>query len=680
MHKMIRGVAILSFFLVSTGAVYSQKTGTEFENINTGYALQYLEKAVGFYAQEDYRNALDYVKKGQSYDDSFSDFFYLEAVCLMKLGGSRALSVYAAEQAAVPGLHRHVFDEHEPLLLLARLYTETGRYQEAVRLLETVKMPSADRDYYYAAALYGMQQDERARGVITEALNRWSFDARFPQLFFLQERDKPVSRSGKKLADMLIRQLYVWTEQEPALAVYAAPFDPNPRENNRRLKVYRSMHKDKAYPLNARLRLASVLAELRYGVIDEKTAVQEFFAVEAAEGIPVKDGKAVPVLYSDQLVEFCRLAGMVSVRKTVAEQLKTFTGAVLEDQNNDGIGEAAVFFEKGRPVSAFFDINQDDVYEYRVVCNFGTPDRIFTLKNASEIQYDTYPAVRSVILHNDKKQYTMRPLAVKWEPLVQYPLDLRLEDTAGEVQPFFTLRLGADVRLLQEHDFIFSALYCDEREAGNEGTLIHTRFEQGRILSVEKKRHNRTESFAQYRNGLLLQKKSDYDGDGVFEILEEYNRSGQVQKISVDINKNKLFEYYEIYADDGQITKNWDENEDGSPEIQYIRMSSGEEKTVWAHRYSGKPVSVLYREGIPHTLTIGKYQVPLIKEPEYNLYWLELRPSFSNKVAQKLDELSKKSGTEVETFTVIIGNYELYAVRSAGALFVQVFPVSSNGE
>ena len=200
-------------------------------------------------------------------------------------------------------------------------------------------------------------------------------------------------------------------------------------------------------------------------------------------------------------------------------------------------------------------------------------------------------------------------------------------------------------------------------------------FEDGRIISAEIKTGTQTLALARYRNGVLAQKEYDYDGDGFFEVLEQYGKQGKLDKISVDINKNKLFEYYELYKTDGTVIKNWDENEDGTPEIQYTQFPSGNAQTVWKHRYSGLPVSVYYKKGIPERLTIGKTSMPLIKDPSYNVYWLEMRPAFSDKVAEKLTALFKDTDSDVEARTILIGSYELYAVRSEGAVFVQMLRI-----
>lgn len=687
MHKDIkrnvRLAGTLLVFCIHTAAVYSQQTtAAGLQTINTSYALQYLQRAAALYTAENYADALDYVEKGLTYDGAFADFFYLKAQCLIRLHKSRAQCLAAAEQAVASGLKHRIYNEDDMVLLLARLYTETRRYKEALPLLDSLSFPSADRDFYAASALYGLERDEQAREVIETALTRWSFDARFPMLFFVRERDKPMTRSGKKLADSLLQQLYVWLEKEPTLAVYAAPFDPNPQENNRRLKVYRNMYTANNRSLDVRTQLAAVLAELRYGVIDEKTAAEAFFAVKTAGTQPFKDENAsVAVFYSDQLIELCRITGMASVRKTIAGRLKTFTGVMLEDDNHDGISNTAVYFEQGRPISAFFDSNQDEQYEYRVICNFGTPDHIITAKNGYDVRYDSYPAVHSIVQKTEKRTYTMRPLAFRWEPVTQSELDLRLRETDPEAPAFFTLRLRDSARLLQEHDFIFAALYSEAPDPSEENVSIRTHFENGQIISVETKKGTRLFSFSQYRNGRLVQKEIDYDGDGFFEMLVRYNRQGKIEKISVDNNKDKLFEYYELYKTDGTIVKNWDENEDGSPDIHYTQFPSGNAQTVWKHRYSGKPVAVYYKNGMPDRLTIGSKSVPLIKDPAYNLYWLEMRPPFSDKVAEKLLELFEQKSSEVEAYSVIAGGYELYAVRSEGAVFVQSFaaPVETEG-
>ena len=670
-------IETLLVFLLPAMAVYSQTVNRELQQMNTSYALQYLQKAAALYTDANYAEALEYVEKGMTFDDSFADFFYLKAQCLIQLNGTRAQCLDAAEAALASGLKLRIYNRDNLVLLLARLYTETERYNEAIQVLDSLAFDSADRDFYRASALYGLGRDGQAREVIETALNRWSFDVRFPRLFFLQERDKAMTRAGKKLADSLLQQLYVWIEQDPSLAVYAAPFDPNPQENSRRLKVYRNMHAADSEKLDARTQLAAVLAELRYGVIDEKVAVKEFFDVTVADHLPQKANVKASVfaLYSDQLIELCRLTGTDAMRKEIGNRLKTFSGVLLEDDNRDGISNAAVFFEQGRPVSAFFDLNQDEVYEYQVQCNFGAPDLIVTAKNGYAVQYDSYPAVHSIVQKAEKREYIMRPLTLRWEPVAQTELDLRLRDTDAEAPAFFTLRLRNNARLLQEHDFIFSVLYSEEPAPSDTNAVMRMHFEDGRIISAEIKTGAQTLALARYRNGVLAQKEYDYDGDGFFEVLEQYSKQGKLDKISVDINKNKLFEYYELYKTDGTVIKNWDENEDGTPEIQYTQFPSGNAQTVWKHRYSGLPVSVYYKKGTPERLTIGKTSVPLIKDPSHNVYWLEMRPAFSDKVAEKLTALFKDTDSDVEARTILIGSYELYAVRSEGAVFVQMLRI-----
>ena len=666
-------IETLLALLIPVTGVYAQTIDRELQQINTSYALQYLQKAASLYTDSNYAECLEYVEKGMTFDDSFADFFYLKAQCLDHLNGTRAQCLDAAEAALASGLKLRIYNRDNLVLLLARLYIETKRYSESLQLVEALAFPSADRDFYRASALYGLGRDAQARDVIEAALTRWSFDVRFPRLFFLQERDKSMTRAGKKLADSLLQQLYVWIEQEPALAVYAAPFDPNPQENSRRLKVYRNMHATDAQNLDARTQLAAVLAELRYGVIDEKTAVEEFFAVKTVDSLPVKDTTPVPALYSDQLIELCRLTGTNDMRKEIGSRLSAFSGVLLEDDNHDYIPDTAVFFEQGRPASAYFDPNQDEVYEYQVHCNFGAPDLIFTPKNGYAVQYDSYPAVHSIVHRAEKREYTMRPLALRWEPVSQTELDLRLRDTDADAPAFFTLRLRDNARLLQEHDFIFSVLYSEEPAPSDTNAVMRMHFEDGRIISAEIKTGTQTLALARYRNGVLAQKEYDYDSDGFFEVLEQYDKHGKLEKISVDTNKDKVFEYYEVYKTDGTVIKNWDENGDGIPEIQYTQFPSGNAQTVWSHRYSGLPVSVYYKNGTPERLTVGRTNVPLIKDPSYNVYWLGMRPSFSDTVTEQLAELFNDDDADVEARTVLIGSYELYAVRSGGAVFVQMF-------
>lgn len=78
---------------------------------------------------------------------------------------------------------------------------------------------------------------------------------------------------------------------------------------------------------------------------------------------------------------------------------------------------------------------------------------------------------------------------------------------------------------------------------------------------------------------------------------------------------------------------------------------------------------------MPERLTIGSKNIRLIKEQAYKLYWLEVRPPLADKIAEQIMELFKQTASEVEAYTVEIGNYELYAVRSGNEVFVQSFRV-----
>ena len=201
--KRILLIETLLVFLLPATAVYSQTVNRELQQMNTSYALQYLQKAAALYTDANYAEALEYVEKGMTFDDSFADFFYLKAQCLIRLNATRAQCLDAAETALTQGLKLRIYNRNQLVLLLARLYTETERYNEALQVLDSLAFDSADRDFYRASALYGLGRDGQAREVIETALNRWSFDVRFPRLFFLQERDKAMTRAGKKLADCL---------------------------------------------------------------------------------------------------------------------------------------------------------------------------------------------------------------------------------------------------------------------------------------------------------------------------------------------------------------------------------------------------------------------------------------------------------------------------------------------
>ena len=102
--RMIPLTEALFMLLLPITAAYSQTGTRELQQINTSYALQYLQKAAALYTDANYAEALEYVEKGMTFDDSFADFFYLKAQCLMQLNGTRA---ECACFAACPPVYRN---------------------------------------------------------------------------------------------------------------------------------------------------------------------------------------------------------------------------------------------------------------------------------------------------------------------------------------------------------------------------------------------------------------------------------------------------------------------------------------------------------------------------------------------------------------------------------------------
>ena len=64
--KRILLIETLLVFLLPATAVYSQTVNRELQQMNTSYALQYLQKAAALYTDANYAEALEYVEKGMT--------------------------------------------------------------------------------------------------------------------------------------------------------------------------------------------------------------------------------------------------------------------------------------------------------------------------------------------------------------------------------------------------------------------------------------------------------------------------------------------------------------------------------------------------------------------------------------------------------------------------------------
>ncbi|TYT79267.1 hypothetical protein [Treponema phagedenis] len=664
MKRLLRSVFVV-FFILGISFVSAQDSA---QAVNAAAALKHLQSAAENCAQQKWQEALFQAQLGSVYDAKLADLPYIEALCYTELGYTRAAAIERAELASSLGMMWRLYDATAINILLAKLYTETLRYDEALAVLADIPYPSADSDFYTAVALYGLKRFSQAEDAIVSSLNRWAFDSRFPKLFFLQEKDRTPSAKAKRIASDIISKLYVWQDSDPEVLLYAVDFEPNTKEAVRKLKIYLNMYAQNNSTQEPYAQAFSILAALKYGIINEKTAVERFFNLT----LPFKfaDSQETPYrfFFTDLLVDFCKLIGDSNLRKQMAADLSTFNGVLVTDDNRDGIISSKILYTSGRPQLAEFDTDQDGIAEYTIDASYGTPTKIIGKAGAYEVDYDTYPWINTV--KTKKGVYTLRPVSFAWKPVEQRSLNINLFSLTKKYTDFFTLKTK-NVSGLSERELIFAAAYYEYSDDMIEGAITKTYFDKGVPISSETRINEIPYSVLYYVNGRPSQKKIDRDGDGYFETIEKYSPKGKLQIVLTDINKNKLYEYSEEYLANGDITKKWDNDEDGTPEIVYTQFKSGNAQCRWTHPVTRQKVIVEYKQTIPAKLTANDKAEAIIKDTKFPLYWIRKPPVFSETITKKILEVFNETKAPVVSYFVEVNTVPFFAVRSGGYIFVE---------
>ncbi len=646
------------------------------EDVNQSAGFAYLQKAAEACSNQDWERALVQAELGEAYLPSYADFHYIQAKALTELQKPRGDSLAHAYGAMDKGLKWRIFGTEEAALLCVRLLVETRQYEQSLQMLKRVSALSADKDYYRAAALYGLGRRQEAQGVIFTSLQRYPFDARFTKLFFMQERGRKANARTKNLARRLLSRIYVWQESHPELLVLSTPFEENTDEIIRRLKMYRSYLELPNAKVDFFTRSYAIVLALNFGIISERSALDEFLTAvnPKAHLLSVRHTKNVTI-YRSHLEDLCRLIKDETLQAELLKFIDSFSGILYYDDNKDGIINARTKFYQGRPLLSEFDPDQDGYPDFIVNADFGTPSKITGKKKSYELVYDDYPSVKR--LKKKDVLYTFRPLALRWHPIKNVPLKLDLADENGKKLSFFTLALGRQSEFPSDGELLKSAVYFEHPKAHVENSRVRVYIDGGVPLSAETTIDGHPYAFAEYRGGVIVSQRIDRDGDGYFEMRESYTKKGRLQKIHIDVNKNNIFEYYEEYFANKTVKKFWDSNENGRYEIAHVQFPNGNAITQWIHPKTKKRVEVQYKSGIPRVLISNKKRLSILKDNKEPVYWLNNIPDFAGGIAAQLMSLFEKKQYAVSSCFVTIENKKIFAVRSGGFIFAEIIGASA---
>ncbi len=650
--------------LFSSFRYLNAQTGTD----DVENALVYFDRAYSFYNSGNLEFAHTALDEGISCSDTVADLFYLRALLYTEENYPAADILNAASGAFAGNRTWFRFDPAPASVFTAGLLVETGRCQEALRILDTWALhPSPDADLLRCRIYYGEGALPAARGFLASSLKRWSSDYRFPLLFFqFESRGLSADASGGQVMETAAEIISSWNiifnpDVNPELSLAALPFIKAVDEDSALMVLRRIWYMDGRKSLPDYCVPRAVVEAFSAGLIAGEEAVDAFF--ECGDyGFSVSD-----------LSGFCAAAAddEEACIKT-AERLSEYDGIISDDSNNDLIPDSFVSYRLGRPASAVYDLNQDGYQDIIVECGFGEPVSVIMPSGDIAVEYDSYPFASSVKSGNTL--YSIRPKALRISPVEARPFDF------GFLTPSFFFLSPVDGFAFPSSGSLASASVSSMETLEEEGAEIsvETVYDgQGRPLHSMQVREGDVFSRTVYKNGIPFESERDDDGDNFFEKKIFYNGEGDIISISVDSDGDKIPEYTENFNGDGSLHISWFEDGLSVPSVQWTKMRDGSSSAVWLHPETSIPVTVLFQPGNSpagmdtFTVSYRGGSREIFFDSVSGFWWFDNIPEGSSGIASAVNSMLDRENSPVVALSLESGNGFVYVVKVGGKIFAE---------
>lgn len=653
MKKSIFAV-IFSVFLFSLSAQNSYQVA----NKNT--AVRCLKLAENCLMSRDWNNALKQAELGLSYDDSISDLIYVKTAALMNMNSKKADVLGQINKAFE--LDNWVNNKKNGArILYADLLSDTGKYEDSMNLLDSQPFIfSADAEFIRIKNMYRMgtsQSIENARLKLNSAIRIYPSDSRFANLFFMFEMallqnyailgiNYEIPDIVKTVANYYISKLPDYDGKNLELELLASFFASSDMQN--RLVRAIDSKEQTVHPLLA-------VAGLQVGLYSEKKAVELFF--ETVENA---------FCLSD--LEFLTLHLRDSeVSDFLMEKLLNYDGFVYVDCDFDLQNEVVVEYKTGRPLNINCDFDNDGNQDFYAKCDFGSPEIVQLQGENISVYYEEYPFVSKIILHDNSKtdevqQNKQTVLNYFGKEFSFAPVELKKNDVFGMLGLDFYVPVFTNTQFsLPDFETLYQNAISVEypvKEREN-AKVVYTVF-KGETISAVFLQNEKNYAFCSFSN-IPFGRAVDFDDDGVYETLEQYdlilenpdasslyepefltsifgenflhqmineNKKIYLQKISIDRNSNQFYEYAEEYLSDNGKISFWDNNDDGIIDSKHTRFpqkngESLQEESVFYDKDGKMIVSIIFVDKTPIKMFESDKEVLINAGENKNFYWIE---------------------------------------------------------
>ncbi len=686
-------------------------------------ALRFLEEARRNLLTQNWASVDSLTHDALQYDSSIADLYYIQAISLYEQGKEAYNVIPLLEQSLNEnGVEWYIYNKDAARILLARLYVDVKRVENALTVLNEVPvLNTSDAMLTRAKAQYVLGKIDQARELVFNGANQYPLDTRFDELFYIQEYS-PLMESqviispaemqqtdSEELPDLAVNdiQLIDTTENQieslensslvvdefsyfasffnkraqqfsttnTTLLLHSAIFSENTEDKNRLLRAWNAQ--GEKHPLYA-------IHALKSSIIDEEAAFEYMLAFFSEIELTI-------------LQDFIGMLKEESVIEKAHAYFSSYEGSVLIDTDDDLHIELTVQYKRGRPLRIEYDENQDGLLTWSMLNDYGEPKSIELFEENLVVEYGTWPYVRKVSDNAPlKESYVYNLVADTFSLPV---IDFIEDDTFKNI---LSLNFYTPVVLPNEKvetlDLFNASYLIDFATTEYQGSRGRFTLLDGVVKSATYTQNEMPYAFAHFQGGVPVSRNVDRDNNGSYEVIEIYAEDdtgtkdyqklldevfgfehvamGQyIQKIYVDLNNDGFDDFSEEYVMDGATLSTWDSNGDGNWDIQFIQSADKIEQEIqYMHPLTNTIQSVQIENGIP-ILANGK---PVTVDSNFNFYWIgeNLGSSYAEQI---MTELSLRNSTVSLTVSDLLWNssteqfMRIVGIKNGDMYFGEIF-------
>jgi hypothetical protein len=571
--------AVIALFLICAVGLYAQSD--YFDDEETGDAavadryLHWAEDAIGAGNWSQARTAL---QRAADFADVSSDVSYLLALVLSHENESRRLVLHTLEQAINTNRWKR-YTEAQARLLEADQLIIMRRYSSALKTLaahRAIAGENADTVLLYLAALKGLiiSGTEPENGLISrpvltefyrripETLNRYPRDPRPLRILFnyalvMRSTGDELDSDNNALVETGLRRLPFLLESDPELAWMAAPFVNNVDEARRLVAGYRSGSYKPRTGGDFSPNPASLVPALNLGLLDDIKAVDELFERT--------------VLERNLVIAVGNLLRSEEGRNHLARKLHSFSGAITDDEDNDGYPESRAMFRQGNLQEYYSDTDQDSITDMYITFIAGIPQRaeLATLpsqkggREQAFIFWERYPAIQKTELGGEI--WIPAPGGFLFAPITFEELG-----ATGTYAGLMFPRNNPRGSGLNRHMLAVFASSVQRSSTEFAGGVEQIFLERGIPIRTEVTLNGAIVAVTEYESGNPTVQRLDLDLDGRMETVRHFDRA-RLQSVESDWYGGGIFGSEKLYQADGSVVYTWDMDGDGVREYTESR-------------------------------------------------------------------------------------------------------------